>query len=180
LGGLLDAPVHHLDDVAREVSTGRVRSVDERSAMVNQIATQMRWVTEGIHVGWTDELCRQADMIVWLDNVSWPTALTRVVRRFVAGGLSEARRQRGMRRLIRPRSYARHLAELVRAGREIRAFNGKAQAADPGDGGSRSATAAQLAPYAAKVVHCRSRDDIDALKARLARMVRDQPHVAHG
>jgi hypothetical protein len=173
LGILLDAPVHSLDDIARDVTTGRVRSVDERTRMVSEIATGSRWVTEGIHVGWTDELCRRADLIIWLDQVGWPTALARVVRRFSRSALQETR-ERGLRGIVRPRSYARHLAELFRAGRDIRGFD-RTGAADTGDGGSRAATAAQLAPYATKVVHCRSRDDVEGLIARIARPVGSRP-----
>jgi hypothetical protein len=177
LGILLDAPVHGLDDIAREATTGRIRSVDERTRMVGEIAARPRWVTEGIHVGWTDELCRQADLIIWLDQVGWPTALARVVRRFGRSALQETRR-RGIRGIVRPRSYARHLAELYRAGRDIRGFD-TAGAADTGDGGSLAATAAQLAPYATKVVHCRSRDDIERLIARIARQVGSRPDGSH-
>jgi glycosyltransferase involved in cell wall biosynthesis len=177
MGTLLDTPVHSLDDVARDTGTGAVRSGAERSEMVNRILAQPRWVTEGIHVGWTDELYRQADLIVWLDQVRWPVAVGRVLRRFVKDGLGEARRQ-GLRGLIRPRSQARHLVALVGATREIRSFNGRAGHEDPGDGGSRSATASQLAPYAAKVVHCRNQDDIEGLVASLTRPVDDPTPVA--
>jgi glycosyltransferase involved in cell wall biosynthesis len=175
LAALLDAPVHHLDDVAREANAGRVRSLDERARIVEQIAAQPRWVTEGIHVGWTDELCRRADAILWLDHVGWPTALMRVLRRFVGDGLRETRRQRGIRGLIRPRSYWRHLSELIRAGRDIRSFGGKAPDLVPGDGGNRSATIAQLAPFTAKVVRCRSGNDIEAYVARVRRRADDRP-----
>jgi glycosyltransferase involved in cell wall biosynthesis len=177
LGALLDAPVHHLDDIAREPGTGRVRPADERSVLAQRIASQTSWVTEGIHVGWTDELCRRADVIVWLDHVGWPTALMRVLRRFVRDGIGEARRQRGLRRIVRP-SYGRHLADLYRTSREIRAFNDEAPNPHPGDGGSRSATAAQLAPFAAKVVHVRRHDEIKAFMADLVHQAADRPHVA--
>lgn len=177
LGAMLDAPVHHLDEVAREVDTGRVRDVHERQEIVSQIAASPRWVTEGIHVGWTDELCRQADVIVWLDQLGWSRATLRVVRRFVAAGISEMRRERGWRRINRVRSYGRHLAELYRASREIRAFEVKDLDAETGDAGSRAATAAQLMPYAAKVVTCRSQGDIEVFIAGLDRSVLDQPAV---
>ncbi len=175
LGAKLDIPVYHLDDLARESGAGRVRSVGERTEGVHEIAVRTQWVTEGIHVGWTDELSRRADMIVWLDQVGWPTAMIRVLRRFVGVGLAEARRQGVSRRLFRPRSYRRHLAELFRAGREIRTYGVKGGFDDPGDGGRHAATAAHLAPYAAKVVHCRRQGDIDALVAVLVRQVRDRP-----
>lgn len=177
LGEILDAPVHHLDEVAREVDTGRVRDVGERLEIVNQIAASPRWVTEGIHVGWTDELCRQADVIVWLDQLGSSTAILRVVRRFIAGGLLEMRRQRGWQRVSRMRSYGRHLAELYRASREIRAFGVKQLDAETGDAGSRAATAAQLMPYAAKVVSCRSQGDIEGFVAGLDRSVVHRPAV---
>lgn len=176
IGALLDAPVYHLDDVAREAGTGRVRPVDERIAIVSLIALKPRWVTDGIQVGWTDDLCREADVIVWLDQLSWPAALARVLRRFAAGGLSEIRSQGGLRGIFRPRSQARQLLELYRASREIRAFHRAPLDPAAGDGGSHAATAAQLTAFAAKVVHCRSRADIEKFVATLRGQVGDRPN----
>jgi hypothetical protein len=164
-------PVHHLDKIARDTDSGRIRTEHERLALVAQIVESSRWVTEGIHVGWTDELCRQAEVIVWLDHVGWPTALMRVMRRFVEGGLRETRRRRGLGRIVRPRSYARHIVELYRASREIRAFKEVSLDQPAGDGGSRAATVQQLKPYAGKVAHCRSGEDIESLAGRLAQLV---------
>ncbi len=173
LGDLLDASVYQLDDVARDVATGRVRSLAERLTIVEQIADAPRWVTDGIHAGWTDGLCERADVIVWLDQVGGPKALARVARRFVAGSISESRRL-GLRGLVRPRSYIRHLAELIRAGGEIRTFRRAPADQASGDGGSRAATEAQLRPFSAKVVRCRSHDDVETFIAALTRRVESQ------
>ena len=134
---------------------------------VQRIVSSPRWVTEGIHTGWTDPLCAHADLIVWLDNVPTRTRLLHVLRRFVAGGVAESRRQRGVRRFVRPASYRRHLRELARATGEIRAYE-RSSAAFDRDAGSRAATAAHLAPFKDKVVHCRSRRDIDGIVAMIA------------
>ena len=167
LGTLLETPIHHLDDVAREGGTGRIRPETERLAIATQIAASPRWVTDGIHVGWTHPLCERADVIVWLDQVRPSTAMWRVLKRFVKGGVRESRRQRGLRRFFRPRSYAHHLIGLFQAGREIRDYDRMPVDAEPGDGGSHAATEAQLAPYRAKVVHCRQWSDIEAFVADL-------------
>jgi hypothetical protein len=173
VGELLDVSVYHLDDVARDATTGRVRTLEERLTIVERIADAPRWVTDGIHVGWTDRLCEQADVIVWLDQVGWPKALARVCRRFVADSLAESRR-RGTRGLVRPRSYVRHLVELIRAGSEIRAFRRVPADQATRDAGSRAAIEGQLRPFAQKVVHCRGHDEAETLIAGLASRVRDQ------
>jgi hypothetical protein len=173
LAELLGAPVSHLDDVAREPGTSRIRSEAERDEAVSRIIGSRRWVTDGIHTGWTDPLCEHADVIVWLDHVSTRARLLRVLRRFVAGGLAESRRQRGFKRLFRPASYARHLRELARATSEIRSYESAAPG-PAGDAGSHAATVSQLGPFMHKVVHCRSWRDVDDLIAA----VRDAANAA--
>jgi len=170
VGRLIEAPIHHLDYVARDFDANRVRTVPERIALVKAIAESDTWVTDGIHVGWTEVLYRRADVIVWLDHVRWPLALARVFRRSIAGGIRDLQGHGGRHGRIRPRRYASHLAELFRVSREIRAFDASAQDGPTGDGGSRRAIAYQLQPYVGKVVHCRSRGDIERFVAELAEL----------
>jgi glycosyltransferase involved in cell wall biosynthesis len=171
LGALSGLPVFHLDEIARDPGTGLIRSEAERLAMVAAIAAQPSWVTEGIHVAWTDELLRRADTILWLDHVRAGRAVMRVARRFAGGGVAESRRSHGLRRFFRPASYLRHLRALGGAIREIRAYDQTPPGVAVGDAGSRAATAAQLAPHASKVVHCTRQADVDAFLADAARRV---------
>jgi hypothetical protein len=129
-------PRHHLDEIVRAI-------------------------TEGIHVGWTEELFREADVIVWLDQRSWRRSAGRVVRRFVAGWLAENRRG-GVAHLFRSRSYGRHLRDLVTAVRDIRRYETAAQPT-VNDSGNRNATLVR--PYGFKLVRCRNPSDLDEFVA---------------
>lgn len=169
VGARFDLPIYHLDDVAREVGSGRVRSLDERLNAVRTIAVSSSWVSEGVQAEWTDELCARAEVIIWLDQLAGRTAVLRVVKRFVRGGIAEARRQRGLRRFFRFRSYAYHVGQFIRFIGEIQAFHGDGTTAKAAEGGSRAATVAQLKPFEYKVVHCRTQADVDDVVAALER-----------
>jgi hypothetical protein len=173
-------PIHHLDDVAL-AKDGSLRPIEARVAAASAIAAGDDWVVEGIYTGWTAELYERAQVIVWLDAVSWPTAVRRVMGRFAAGAVGEMR-QRGLRGLIRPREQLRHALDLVRSIRETRAYY-----ADGQDGGEldpdlaspptigttgdtisgRDVTSAVLSPLRAKVVHCRSARDVRRMLEQL-------------
>jgi hypothetical protein len=172
IGQRTGLPVHDLDQVARVGGgNGPERSAAERASEVTRIIKSGRWVVEGIHLGWTADLLAAADAIIWLDHVSWRQASGRVVKRFFGGAMGEARRQRGWRRFLRLRDYARELRSLAAAIPETRGYhNADGERAD-GDGGpTRDATSAALEPYQAKVIHCRSRSDVErALEKVVAR-----------
>jgi glycosyltransferase involved in cell wall biosynthesis len=156
-------PRHHLDEIVRAGGEGSTRSLEERRARVHEIAGTPAWITEGIHVGWTEELFREADVIVWLDQRSWRRSAGRVVRRFVAGWLAENRRG-GVAHLFRSRSYGRHLRDLVTAVRDIRRYETAAQPT-VNDSGNRNATLEQVRPYGFKLVRCRNPSDLDEFVA---------------
>lgn len=160
---MFDLPVHHLDDVASDPTTGLRRSNQDRVLAIQRIAASARWVTDGVQTGWTDELCERADMIVWLDQVGGYKAWIRITRRFARQAFSEFRRQRGWRRFLRLRSYVHHSRGFLRSLFEVRAFDRALPSAAERDAGSRAATAAQLEPYLRKVVHCRSTLEVEAL-----------------
>jgi hypothetical protein len=152
----------HLDDVAR-VAGGNtpMRPQAEREQTVSRIIATPTWVTEGIDLGWTDPLLREADLILWLDHVSWATAARRVATRFVSNAVAEARRQRGLKRFLRFRDYARHLRELIHAMPDTRDYyEPGAAGVDTSSGPTRSATDAALRPYGHKVVRARTAADI--------------------
>jgi adenylate kinase family enzyme len=155
-------PVHDLDTIARvSGGTSAPRLESERDKLLRQITSTDRWVAEGIHLGWTAPLMEAADAIVWLDNVTWPGASRRMVRRFASQALAEARRQRGWRRFFRLRDYARRLRDLGRAIPEARSYH-RDEA-----GVSRAATEEALRPFAAKVIRCTSDANVRAALERL-------------
>lgn len=182
LGGRLGLPVHHLDEIARVGGGhGPVRTAEERELLLSGILRSETWITEGVHLLWTEPLLERADVVVWLDYVSWPRATRRIMQRFAQGAVHEMRSRSGRERLTRFGDYARHLRALGVSILEARGYYavGHAASADaptdrpeatPGDsalhastGGSRSATATQLSAYQAKLVHCRSSADVSAL-----------------
>jgi hypothetical protein len=167
--------VYHLDEVAREAGSGRIRTLDERLEIVASIAGAEAWVSEGVQAEWTDELCRRADVIIWLDQLAGRTAVLRVVKRFVRGAVAEARQRRGLQRFTRVRSYARQVRQFIRFVGEIQAFHGDGASAKAGESGSRSATVAQLQPFEAKVVHCRTQADVDDVIATLEHLRGSEP-----
>ena len=165
-------PVHHLDDVARVGGgDGPLRSEEERNLLVEAILGQDGWITEGVHLLWTEPFLERADVIVWLDYISWSRATGRIVRRFFSGALREMRSRRGITRFTRFRDYGHQLRTLGSAIVEARHYYGPPQkhadapapgGTDDATSGSWSATAAQLAPFEAKLVHCRSAAEVTA------------------
>lgn len=173
VAALLDLPAEHLDDIARVGGgNGPVRPLDERLAAVGRIIERPAWVTEGVHLGWTDELLWSADAIVWLDYVSDRTAAWRIVLRFARNAWGEMRRRRGRQRFMRFGDYARNLRELVRAVPEARGYYGDRSRPLGSEAPlTRSATQRKLEPHAKKVIHCRTRPDADRFLATVARSV---------
>ncbi len=106
-------PVHNLDEVARVGGgTGRVRSAEERAPLVREILNEDAWITEGVHIDWTEPFLERADVVVWLDYASGSMASRRIVRRFIGGAIHEVRTRRGRQRFLRLRDYGRQLRAL--------------------------------------------------------------------
>jgi adenylate kinase family enzyme len=163
-------PVHHLDDVARVGGgNGPARSVAERDALVERILAVPAWITEGVHLEWTEPFLASADAIVWLDHLSWPRATRRILGRFVQGAVSEVRQRPGKRKFTRFRDYYRNLRALGGAIRETRLYYLDPRTPAPTRltlVDTRGGTARQLAPYMEKVIHCRSAAEIEELVRR--------------
>lgn len=150
------APIHHLDDIARAGGgRGPETSDAARAAAVAAILATPRWIVEGVHLGWTAPLIDAADTVVWLDHVPPRASSVRIVRRFVAGAVSEFRQRKGRQKFLRVRDYGRKIRELVVSVPETRTF--------PRDELSRT-----LEPYSAKVTRCSSQADVDAALHTLA------------
>jgi adenylate kinase family enzyme len=83
----LGGPCYPLDPVAFVDERWTPRAPGERSQMIEEIAAQLCWIAEGVHLGWTDPLLAAADYVVWLDPLWW-TLLWRA-------GRAPTRSQRG-------------------------------------------------------------------------------------
>jgi hypothetical protein len=182
VGARTHLPVHHLDDVARVGGgDGPVRDADERDRLVAEILAADGWVTEGVHLGWTDPILRQADVVVWLDYVDASAASRRIMRRFVEGAINEMRSRPMRERFTRFGDYARNLRSLGGAIRESRRYYqpagsmpaegdddaALAQGIAPGTSWTWTLTADAVAAYQSKLIHCRTPADVDEFLRRL-------------
>jgi hypothetical protein len=165
-------PVHHLDDIARVGGgEGRLRSAPEREPLIDAILAEDGWITEGVQLGWTDAFLQRAEVIMWLDYVSWPRAARRLVRRFVSGAACEMRNRPGREKVARIDDYVRSLRSLGSAVSQSRRYYASVAEETPGANipspvsatlDSRAATVAALGPFRAKLVRCRCAADVDA------------------
>ena len=153
-------PLYELDAVAYGHGAGAKRPLDVRLANVSAVSGQEAWITEGIFLGWTDELSERADAIIWLD-LPWRLAAWRIVMRHIQASRVGANQHQGIRRLggflLDARRYYRAPASIAAASDDDRAV-------------TRDATANLLRRYRGKTVHCRSRQDVEAaMRSILAR-----------
>lgn len=140
----LDVPFYELDVIGWEGGAGAARPLEVRLADVSRIAAQPGWVTEGSFIGWTDELLRAADTIVWLD-LPWRIAAWRVLLRHMRASLAGANRHRGLLKLWRFLGYVWQY------------YHSKDSAEE---GVLRVAT--HLEPYMHKVMRCRRPSQVEA------------------
>ena len=144
LAARLDVPFYEMDVIGWEGGAGAARPLEARLADVSRIAAQPGWVTEGSFIGWTDELLRAADTIVWLD-LPWRIAAWRVLIRHMRASLAGTNRHRGLLKLWR------FLGDVWQY------YHSK----DPADEGVVR-IAAHLEPYMHKVVRCRRPSQVAA------------------
>lgn len=172
VGQRLGIPVHHLDDLYRDGGgTGPIRTPRERDELVERVIRLHAWVTEGVHLGWTDPFIEDADIVVWLDTVGWGSASRRVARRFIRGGavgLGRGARVATARgagsRLL---AAAGHVRDLGRSIAESRAYY-RSTDGTPGLPETRVATAERLARRDRGLIHCRSDLDVARFLASLS------------
>jgi hypothetical protein len=173
LAQTLGAPVYELDRIAFEGPRYTWRSLAHRQADLRAIVAQTTWVTEGMWLGWTDDLLRLADVIIWLDDVPWRVALSRILRRFVQAGWQEARRQSGLGKVARFDDYWRQLRLLAGLGYvSWRYYVGPAGVPLGVEDialVTRAATAHHLAAFGDKLVHCCRPSDLETVVNRLTK-----------
>jgi hypothetical protein len=136
-------PFHELDTIGWEGGVGAERPLEARLHDIHRIAVQPGWVVEGAFIGWTDELLRAADCIVWLD-LPWRIAARRIVIRHVRASLAGANRHRGLLKLLRFLGHSR-----------VYYFS-----KDPTIGHARMIAANHLAAYGDKLIRCRRPSEV--------------------
>jgi adenylate kinase family enzyme len=162
IGAYLNIEVHELDTVAFTGPEYADRELSERLADISMIANRPAWITEGYFILWTDQLLECANIIVWLDNVSWERSMWRTVNRFIRSALQEAKNRHGMGKFARFRDYARHMRQLVRVFFSSRVYYIASPTAQDNQIESRQNTAKQLMSYKSKVIHCCSDESVTA------------------
>jgi hypothetical protein len=150
----LRLPVYALDEINFVDGVSSKRPQGERLAAVRQIAAQPAWITEGIFVGWTDELLRQAELIIWLD-LPWYTALPRIVRRYLQDSRRGTNRYSGLGTLLKFLAWSWAYYRPMTAA--------QIDALPEEDLHSRVATARHLGPYREKLIRLRSPDAVRSI-----------------
>jgi len=149
LAASLDVPNYPLDPVAFVDEHWTARPLSERQQSTADIAAQPQWVAEGGHLGWTAPLFVAADHIIWLDPPWWTLLWRATVRR-----LRRWRQRRPLHLSVRD-LRALWVEDWFFVGRYYWQGFHPGMDLDLGRNLSRAATAAALAPYAAKVRHSR-------------------------
>jgi adenylate kinase family enzyme len=140
----LDVPFYEMDVIGWEGGVGAARPLEVRLTDVSRIAALPGWVTEGSFIGWTDELLRAADTIVWLD-LPWRIAAWRVLMRHMRASLAGTNRHRGLLKLWRFLGYVWQYYHSN----------------DPAEEGALR-LAEHLDPYMHKVIRCRRPSQVAA------------------
>jgi adenylate kinase family enzyme len=154
----LRAPWFELDAVVYVGGAGPKRDFAERLALAHEIVARPCWIVEGNYLWWAAEVYDAADLVVWLD-LPWYVATARVIARHLLNSLRGTNRHPGLRRLARWLWRYRGYYFC----REPDEPTGP----DDDRAGNRAATALFLQTYAAKLVRCRNRQDVNALLARI-------------
>jgi adenylate kinase family enzyme len=173
LGATLGLPVHELDAIAYEGPDFHEQPLVQREAAAREIASDPRWVAEGIFIGWTDPLLERADLIIWLDYLTWRGSAARAVARTFRGALREMRFRRGSERFLRVADYGRNAVSLIQVLHMTREYWG------PKDDKrrypvTRESTAEELKIHAAKVLHVTCADDARDLLELFKRPTRER------
>jgi adenylate kinase family enzyme len=168
LGAMLGVPVYHLDDVARVGGgTGPPRTEAERAALLQAIISKPAWITEGVHLGWTEPLLRESDLIVWMAGIPPRTARIRILQRFIRDAWAEAKRRQGRERLLRFRDYGTQIRALLH---HLSTFSSGASGTDRQPDEIRHDRAAHdaLRPYVNRVRRLETDAQIESFVRQLA------------
>jgi adenylate kinase family enzyme len=160
VGACMKIKVHELDKIAFSGPNFVERPLDQRQADLYQIACQPEWVAEGLFVLWTDELLRHADVIVWLDQMSWGKSVWRISRRFTRNALREVQYRQGTEKVLRFNDYQRNFRQLIQVMFSSRVYFIDNSTHSQNGIETRRNTALLLSPYKDKLIHCTSDQDV--------------------
>lgn len=162
IGASLNIDVFELDLIAFTGLDYAERALSERLNDVSIIANRPAWITEGLFIQWTNQLLECADVIVWLDHMSWGRSMWRTVLRFTRSALHGAKNRRGLSKFTRFQDYARHLKQLIQVFFSSRVYYADSASENFSQVESRKNTAKQLSFYKSKVVHCYDDEGVTA------------------
>jgi adenylate kinase family enzyme len=169
LGQALDAPVFHLDNIGFVNGNWQQRRPQQRRlAEMRRIAEQPSWISEGVYLWWTDEVLRAADVIIWLDHLSWRRVAWRVAKRSAGHLWQRILNARGLHELWWGLRYT--AADVFHTSWWVRDYyreHHSHSVPTHEDWATHETTAACLEPYAAKLYHCRSEAHLEMLLALL-------------
>ena len=183
LAASLGAPLHELDQIAWQSAISPEKDLEgvfqpdyqareplvqrplpHRLARVKAIAKEPTWIAEGVFLWWTDPLFESADAIVWLDHVTFPTVIRRVLARHARSARREFGLRPGSQKVTRLRDYAFAIRGFIDVVMRVGRFHvGRATPVPaPNDYGgiTRHAMQAVLHEHHEKVVHIRSERDL--------------------
>ena len=183
LAASLGAPIHELDQIAWQSAITPDKDLEgvfepgyqareplvqrplpDRLVRVKAIAMEPTWIAEGVFLWWTDPLFDTADAIVWLDHVTFPTLIRRVLARHARSARREFVLRPGSQKVTRFRDYVVAIRGLINVVLRLGRFHfGRAiPAPAPNDYGgiTRHAIRAVLHEHHGKVVHVRSERDL--------------------
>ena len=56
-----------LDDIYHVVKFTKKRSPEAREKKLNELLKKKKWIIEGVHNKWTENIFKVADLVIWLD-----------------------------------------------------------------------------------------------------------------
>ena len=81
-------------------STGKRIAQHDRIEIVNDIASQPKWIADGVYVGWAQEIWRKSDLVIFMD-ISLKLTLWRVFWRHLKAEIWRNNRHPGWLNLYR-------------------------------------------------------------------------------
>jgi adenylate kinase family enzyme len=58
---------YSLDDIYHVVKFTKKRSSEAREKKLNELLKKKKWIVEGVHNKWTENIFKTADLVIWLD-----------------------------------------------------------------------------------------------------------------
>lgn len=82
LSAVMDIPYYSLDDIKYKVKYDKIRPVEERIMLVNNISKGNKWITEGTWSNYAENAFKKADVIIFM-QIPQIVCNYRILKRFV-------------------------------------------------------------------------------------------------